>query len=56
MRFKGSDADINIMTGEPEFSAWKWVRIEQLPDLIVPFKRQVYLSVLNEFRAPAGPL
>jgi putative (di)nucleoside polyphosphate hydrolase len=56
MRFKGSDADINIMTGEPEFSAWKWVSIEQLPDLIVPFKRHVYLSVLNEFRAPAGPL
>jgi putative (di)nucleoside polyphosphate hydrolase len=56
MRFKGSDADINIMTGDPEFSAWKWVRIEQLPDLIVPFKRHVYLSVLNEFCAPAGPL
>jgi 8-oxo-dGTP pyrophosphatase MutT (NUDIX family) len=56
MRFKGSDADINIMTGEPEFSAWKWVSIEQLTDLIVPFKRHVYLSVLNEFCTPAGPL
>jgi 8-oxo-dGTP pyrophosphatase MutT (NUDIX family) len=56
MRFKGSDADINIMTGDPEFSAWKWVRIEQLPNLIIPFKRHVYLSVLNEFCAPAGPL
>jgi 8-oxo-dGTP pyrophosphatase MutT (NUDIX family) len=56
MRFKGSDADINIMTGDAEFSAWKWVRVEQLPGLIVPFKRHVYLSVLNEFRAPAGPL
>jgi putative (di)nucleoside polyphosphate hydrolase len=56
MRFKGSDGDINILTGDAEFSAWKWVRVEQLPDLIVPFKRHVYLSVLNEFRAPAGPL
>jgi putative (di)nucleoside polyphosphate hydrolase len=43
------------MTGDPEFSARKWVRIEQLPNLIVPFKRHVYLSVLNEFRAPAVP-
>jgi putative (di)nucleoside polyphosphate hydrolase len=56
MRFNGSDADINIMTGDPEFSAWKWVRIDQLPDLIVPLKRHVYLSVLNEFHAAAGPL
>jgi putative (di)nucleoside polyphosphate hydrolase len=56
MRFKGSDADINIKTGDPEFSAWKWVCIERLPDLIVPFKRHVYLSVLNEFCGPAGPL
>jgi putative (di)nucleoside polyphosphate hydrolase len=56
MRFKGSDADINIMTGDAEFSDWKWVGVEQLSDLVVPFKRDVYLSVLNEFRAPAGPL
>ncbi|TPW00473.1 MAG: hypothetical protein USCAAHI_00074 [Beijerinckiaceae bacterium] len=34
----------------------KLTGIEQLPDLIVPFKRHVYLSVLNEFCAPAGPL
>ena len=53
---KGSDADINIKTGDPEFSAWKWVCIERLPELIVPFKRHVYLSVLNEFCGPAGPL
>jgi putative (di)nucleoside polyphosphate hydrolase len=50
MRFKGSDGDINIMTQESEFSAWKWVGIEQLADLIVPFKRLVYMSVLDEFR------
>ena len=56
MGFKGSDADINILTGDAEFSAWKRVRIEQLPDLIVPLKRHVYPSVLNEFRAPTGHL
>jgi putative (di)nucleoside polyphosphate hydrolase len=56
MRFKGSDAEINIRTGDPEFSAWKWAPAEQLPDLIVPFKRSVYLSLLDEFRDVAEPL
>jgi putative (di)nucleoside polyphosphate hydrolase len=56
MRFKGCDADINVWTDDPEFSDWKWVGIEQLPDLIIPFKRNVYLSVLDEFRDAAGTL
>jgi 8-oxo-dGTP pyrophosphatase MutT (NUDIX family) len=47
MRFKGRDADIKI--DRHEFDDWKWVRIGELPDLIVPFKRQVYVSVLSEF-------
>jgi putative (di)nucleoside polyphosphate hydrolase len=47
MRFKGSDADIKI--DRHEFDDWKWVRMAELPDLIVPFKRQVYISVLSEF-------
>jgi hypothetical protein len=51
---QGPDADINIITGAAEFSAWKGGGVEQLPDFIVPFKRHVYL--INEFRAPAGPL
>jgi putative (di)nucleoside polyphosphate hydrolase len=55
MRFKGSDGDINIMNPESEFSAWKWVGIEQLADLIVPFKRLVYMSVLDEFRDAVEP-
>jgi putative (di)nucleoside polyphosphate hydrolase len=54
MRFKGSDADINIKAGDPEFSDWKWVGIEQLPELIVPFKRDVCLRVLDEFRDSLG--
>ena len=47
MRFKGSD--IEIKTDHHEFDDWKWVRMGELADLIVPFKRQVYLSVLAEF-------
>ena len=47
MRLKGSDTEITI--DHHEFADWKWVRMGELADLIVPFKRQVYLSVLAEF-------
>jgi len=50
MRFQGTDADINIATEHPEFSAWKWEPIERLPHLIVSFKRQLYLDLLQELR------
>jgi putative (di)nucleoside polyphosphate hydrolase len=50
MRFLGRDADIDLNVHEPEFDAWRWVRMSQLPDLIVPFKRQVYIDVVNAFR------
>ena len=39
VRFTGSDADINLATEHPEFDAWKWVKPEQLPELVVPFMR-----------------
>ena len=50
MRFTGSDGDIDLGAGHPEFDAWKWVPIQELPRLAVPFKRQVYLDILAEFR------
>jgi putative (di)nucleoside polyphosphate hydrolase len=50
LRFTGSDADIDPATEHPEFDAWEWVAPERLPELIVPFKRQIYLDVLAEFR------
>jgi putative (di)nucleoside polyphosphate hydrolase len=50
MRFTGEDADINPVTEHPEFDAWEWVEPQRLPDLIVPFKRQLYRDVLAEFR------
>jgi putative (di)nucleoside polyphosphate hydrolase len=49
MRFKGHDSDINLKTEHPEFSEWKWVPIERLPDLIISFKRQLYTDILREF-------
>ena len=48
-RFLGRDADVDLATAEPEFRAWKWVSPDELPDLIVPFKRSLYQNVLAEF-------
>ena len=51
MRFTGSDTDIDLEAHDPpEFLAWKWVEPDELPELIVPFKRRVYRAVLDEFR------
>lgn len=49
-QFLGEDSEINIETEHPEFSAWQWMELEKLPDLIVPFKRDVYLAVAQQFR------
>jgi putative (di)nucleoside polyphosphate hydrolase len=50
MRLLGSDEDVNIATEHPEFSAWKWADPGELPDMIVPFKRDLYRRVLDAFR------
>ena len=49
LRFLGEDTDVRIDTAHPEFRAWKWVEPGLLPDLIVPFKRELYQSVIAEF-------
>lgn len=52
-RFEGDEREINIEKPEgghkPEFDAWRWERIERLPELIIPFKRQVYEGVVEQF-------
>ena len=48
-RFLGGDGDVNIATAHPEFREWKWVEPARLPDLIVPFKRDLYRRILREF-------
>jgi putative (di)nucleoside polyphosphate hydrolase len=50
VEFLGKDPEINIDTRHPEFIAWRWVDADQLPALIVPFKRELYLKVLEEFK------
>jgi putative (di)nucleoside polyphosphate hydrolase len=50
LRFTGEDRDIDIRTEHPEFATWKWLTMESLPELIVPFKRDIYSKVIAAFR------
>lgn len=58
LRFTGKDSEIDIANPgghEPEFVEWRWEKMERLPDLIVPFKREVYERVIAEFRPLSAP-
>ena len=48
-RFTGTDADIDIATAKPEFNDWKWVDPAHLPEMIVPFKRDMYRAIVAGF-------
>ncbi|MCA3554736.1 RNA pyrophosphohydrolase [Aestuariivirga sp.] len=52
LRFTGEDSEIDLAPPghSQEFDQWRWARMDELIDLIVPFKRQVYEQVLKEFR------
>ncbi|MCB9991845.1 MAG: RNA pyrophosphohydrolase [Rhodospirillales bacterium] len=50
-RFTGTDADINIYYDRfPEFKAWQWVGLNEILNLIVPFKRDTYRQVIEAFK------
>lgn len=51
LRFHGSDSEINIETDHPEFSEWHWLPLEDVPERIVPFKKDVYQQVVAAFRS-----
>ncbi len=58
LRFTGSDGDIRLDMHTPEFDAWRWMRLEDTPALVIPFKRPVYEEVAARFArwtAPADP-
>jgi putative (di)nucleoside polyphosphate hydrolase len=50
MRFLGQDKEININTEHPEFCEWKWIGLENITDLVVDFKRQVYENVKQKVK------
>jgi len=56
LRFTGTDADIRLDADpNPEFDAWRWARIEEIPALAVAFKRPIYEVIVGEFARFAMP-
>ena len=50
MRFTGDKSEINIKTKHPEFLDWKWVNLENLTEIAVPFKLEVYKKLIPEIK------
>ena len=50
VKFIGDEDEINLKTSKPEFIEWKWLDIENLPGVIVEFKRKVYEDLLPKIR------
>ena len=49
-KFLGNEKEINLNTKQPEFIEWKWIDAEKLPEVIVDFKKNLYLSLLKEIK------
>lgn len=49
LQFAGTDSDIDLATAHPEFRAWRWVDLEEIPALIVPFKTPLYREIVAVF-------
>jgi putative (di)nucleoside polyphosphate hydrolase len=53
LRFTGDEREIDVVHPaggyQPEFTAWRWAPVTDLPDLVVPFKRQIYERVVKDF-------
>ena len=50
MRFTGNEEEINIKTKHPEFLEWKWVELDQITDLVVKFKLELYKEVKDKVK------
>ena len=50
IQFMGRDEDIDLSTGHPEFSDWRWVDFDELLATIIPFKLRLYKKVIEEFK------
>ena len=56
LRFKGSDSDVRLDKHKPEFDAWRWAKLTDVPGMIVPFKRPVYEDVVSRFQRWSEPV
>lgn len=54
-RFLGDDREIDLDTHVREFSAWRWVDFDTLPELAIAFKRTLYEDLVREFGASVKP-
>jgi len=50
VKFIGNENEIDLNTKHPEFIEWKWIPIDELPNVIVDFKKDVYLKLLVELK------
>ena len=55
LRFLGSDSEIDLSCDhDPEFDAWRWAPLSDLPALAVDFKRPIYEVLARDFARFAG--
>ena len=54
VRFLGSDNEINLETKKPEFIEWKWTNIDDLPSIIVDFKKKLYMKLVPKIKLIIG--
>ncbi len=50
-KFLGNDSEINLNTKHPEFIDWKWIDPKKLPEVIVNFKKKLYINLLKEINS-----
>ena len=53
-KFLGEESEINLNTKHAEFIDWKWIEPKLLPELIVSFKKDLYLNLLKEINLVIG--
>ena len=53
-KFIGDENEINLKTKNPEFIEWKWVSPEDLPNIIVDFKKEMYIDLLKSIKRFIG--
>ena len=50
VKFTGSEKEINLCTKYPEFMEWKWIKVDELTNVVVDFKKDVYKKLIIEIK------
>ena len=50
MRFLGKENEINLNTKKPEFLDWKWINLDEITDVVVEFKLEVYKKIKEQVK------